>query len=186
MLPPQEQVPIAFLWVGRLVAYKRPLDYLGLARALPKARFWMVGSPTPHLAGDEAVIEAVLAEAEAIPNLELLPPRPYADLQGLMACAVASVNTAAFEGVSNVLLEGWSMGVPALVLNYDPDGIVDRHGLGAFAAGDRDAFIKSAEQLWRARHNRVATSQRCRTYVATHHSPDSIAREWAALLELEG
>ena len=33
----------AFLWVGRLVSYKRPLEYIALARALPEARFWMVG-----------------------------------------------------------------------------------------------------------------------------------------------
>lgn len=183
VFPTQDQEPIAFLWVGRLVAYKRPLEYIGLARALPEAKFWMVGSPTPHLTGDQTVIEAVLAEAESLPNLELLRPRPHLELQRLTARAVASVNTATLEGVSNVLLEGWSMGVPALVLNYDPDGVVERHGLGAFAAGDVDAFVQSAERLWRSRHDRLATSQRCRTYIATHHAPETIARQWAALLE---
>ncbi len=183
LAPAQEQGPVAFLWVGRLVAYKRPLEYIALARALPEARFWMVGVPTPHLAGDQMVIEAVLAQVRSVPNLELLTPRPHMELQRLMARAVASVNTAAFEGMSNALLEGWSMGVPALVLSYDPDGVLNRHGLGAFAAGDADRFAESARALWRTRHDRVELSERCRTYIATHHAPEIIAQQWAAVLD---
>jgi len=181
--PTQDEVPVAFLWVGRLVAYKRPLEYIALARALPEARFWMVGVPIPHVAGDQMVIEAVLAEARSVPNLELLTPQPHVELQRLMARAVALVNTAAFEGMSNVLLEGWSMGVPALVLSHDPDRVLTRHGLGAFAAGEADRLVESARELWRTRHDRVYLSQRCRTYIATQHAPEIIAQQWAALLE---
>ena len=156
LAPTQDEVPVAFLWVGRLVTYKRPLEYIALARALPQARFWMVGTPIPHLPGDQMVIEAVLAQARSVPNLELLTPRPHVELQRLMARAVASVNTADFEGMSNALLEGWSMGVPALVLSYDPGGVVTRHGLGAFAAGDADKFVESARELWQTRRDRVS------------------------------
>jgi glycosyltransferase involved in cell wall biosynthesis len=181
LAPAEDEVPVAFLWVGRLVAYKRPLEYIALARSLPLARFWMVGTPIPHLAGDEMVIDAVFSQARSVPNLELLTPRPHVELQRLMARAVASVNTAAFEGMSNALLEGWSMGVPALVLSYDPGGVVTRHGLGAFAAGDADRFVESARELWRTRQDRVNLSERCRTYIATHHAPEIIAQQWAAL-----
>ena len=41
----QSAVPEAFLWVGRFVTYKRPLEYVALARAMPEARFWMIGVP---------------------------------------------------------------------------------------------------------------------------------------------
>lgn len=179
----QGQVPLAFLWVGRLVAYKRPLDYIALAQALPEARFWMVGTPRPHIAGDEMVIEAVLAKARTTPNLELLAPRPHVELQRLMARAVASVNTAAFEGMPNALLEAWSIGVPALVLSHDPDGVINRHRIGAFAAGDTDRFIEAARELWRTRTDRLELSQRCRAYIATHHAPETVAQQWAALVE---
>ena len=181
LAPNQDEVPVAFLWVGRLVTYKRPLEYIALARALPQARFWMVGTPIPHLPGDQMVIEAVLAQARSVPNLELLTPRPHVELQRLMARAVASVNTADFEGMSNALLEGWSMGVPALVLSYDPGGVVTRHGLGAFAAGDADRFVESARELWQTRRDRVSVAERCRTYIATHHAPEIIAQQWAEL-----
>jgi glycosyltransferase involved in cell wall biosynthesis len=36
--------PQAFLWVGRLVPYKRPLEYLQLARSVPEARSGWLGS----------------------------------------------------------------------------------------------------------------------------------------------
>ena len=104
---PQAALPEAFLWVGRLVSYKRPLEYVELARALPGARFWMLGVPTPHHKEDRLVAEAVMERAATVPNLELLAPRPHKDVQPLMARAVASVNTAEYEGMPNVLLEAW-------------------------------------------------------------------------------
>jgi hypothetical protein len=49
---PRSVEPDAFLWIARLVWYKRPLEYIELARAVPEATFRMVGVRVP-LAGDE-------------------------------------------------------------------------------------------------------------------------------------
>jgi glycosyltransferase involved in cell wall biosynthesis len=176
--------PEAFLWVGRLVSYKRPLEYIALARAVPEARFWMVGVPTPHIESDQCVIDEVPKEAQGIANLELLPPRPHGELQSLMARAVASVNTADFEGMPNVLLEAWRLGVPALVLFHDPDGVVSRYGLGEFADGSWERFVAQARELWRARHDRADTADRCRGYVHAQHAPEAVTRRWLGVLEI--
>ena len=42
---PRIEKPEAFLWAGRVVSYKRPLEFVELARAVPEARFWMLGVP---------------------------------------------------------------------------------------------------------------------------------------------
>ena len=44
----RDHAPEAFLWIGRLVWYKRPPAFVELARALPEAKFWMVGVPAVH------------------------------------------------------------------------------------------------------------------------------------------
>lgn len=179
---PQRQTPEAFLWVGRLVSYKRPLDYVALARAVPEARFWMVGVPAP-MASEHAMAEAVRTAAATVPNLELLEPRPRVGIEALMDCSVASVNTADFEGMPNVLLEAWSRGVPALVLRHDPDDVVTRHGLGGFADGSPTALVELAREQWSRRSERGELARRCRTYIASYHAPEVVAAQWRAVID---
>ena len=180
----QTAPPQAFLWVGRLVPYKRPLEYVALARAIPEARFWMIGVPPPR--DDEAwIAERVAAEADALPNLDLLPPRPRSEVEDLMSRAVASVSTAEFEGMPNVLLEAWTRGVPALVLSHDPGGVVRTHQIGAFADGSHDRLVTLARELWARRtdaRHRSHLGGLCRAYIAANHSPDSVVGRWAEIL----
>ncbi len=177
--PPQHQAPLAFLWVGRLVWYKRPLEYVALARALPEARFWMVPVPSPTTHGHDAgLAETVGLQSKDVPNLDLLGPRSHSEIGRLMARAVASVNTADFEGMPNVLLEGWSRGVPALVLNHDPGGVVEKYGLGDFAEGSIERLIALARRQWHDRNDRRNVSERCRRYIQTYHAAELVAEQW--------
>jgi glycosyltransferase involved in cell wall biosynthesis len=179
----QHAVPTAFVWVGRLVSYKRPLDYVALARAVPEAQFWMVGVPARRTHGTEhEVARDVALQARGVPNLELLPPRPHSEIGALMARAVASVNTAEFEGMPNVLLEAWSCGVPALVLHHDPGRVVETHQLGGFASGSPDRLVELAREQWAHRASRAPLSQRCRRYVTTYHSPEVVVEQWLRVL----
>jgi glycosyltransferase involved in cell wall biosynthesis len=173
-------MPEAFLWVGRLTHYKRPEMFVELARALPDARFRMVGVPW----GDEG--ERIAADLRAysahLENLELLEPRPREDLLRLTDSAVAMVNTAEYEGMPNIFLEAWSRGVPALAMSHDPGGVVERHGLGGFAAGDPEKFARLARDLWSTRGDRAQLSQRCVTYIAQQHAPAVVAQRWMQAL----
>jgi glycosyltransferase involved in cell wall biosynthesis len=172
--------PEAFLWVGRLAAYKRPHAYLDLAESLPEARFRMVGVPSgadgPRLARELA------DRAGSLPNVELLEPRQREALAPLYDRAVAVVNTAEFEGMPNVFLEAWARGVPALALEHDPDGMIVREHLGAFAAGDPNALVAHARTLWQARGDSYELSERCIAHMRAHHSLAAVADRWVDLL----
>jgi glycosyltransferase involved in cell wall biosynthesis len=135
-------------------------------------------------ATDEAsrIKREVEAAVEELPNLCLFGDLPRPELMRLASRAVAMVSTSEFEGMSNVLLEGWARGVPALVFSYDSDGIVLRHGLGRVAGGSEEQFAQAAHELWSGRHSRQELSQRCREYVEEHHAPERIAEQWAAVL----
>ncbi len=182
---PRQVEPEAFLWIGRVVWYKRPLEYIELARSLPNARFWMVPVPVPYTEGGRELHEELKREAARLPNLELLAPMPRARLLEHIDRCVAVVNTSDFEGMPNVFLEGWSRGVPALALTHDPDGVIARHGLGAFAQGSRTTLAELAAGLWDGRRDQHELAGRCRVYMDEHHSYDAIGARWHDALGLE-
>jgi glycosyltransferase involved in cell wall biosynthesis len=180
--PRRDAAPEAFLWIARLVTYKRPLAYVELARAVPEAKFWMIAPiDDPPDRGLERRLHEAAAETA---NLELLPPRPRPALLELIERAVAVVNTADFEGMPNILLEGWSRGVPALAMTHDPDGVIERHGLGCFAQGSLERLAIDARQLWETRGEQAAVAERCRRYVRDHHSPEVVAAQWQEAIGL--
>jgi glycosyltransferase involved in cell wall biosynthesis len=172
----------AFLWIGRLTHYKRPEAFVALARAVPEASFRMV--VVPYGEEGQRIDTQLRAEAAQLGNLEVLDPRPRPELMDLVNHSIAIVNTAEYEGMPNIFLEGWSRGVPALALSHDPDGVIVRHGLGGFGDGDPDAFAQLARHLWASRADREDIARRCLGYIAAEHAPSVIAERWASVLGL--
>jgi glycosyltransferase involved in cell wall biosynthesis len=173
----------AFVWIGRLVHYKRPLEFIELARSLPAARFRMVGVPVPH-AGAARLHEEIARAANDVPNLEILNPMPRNELVDVIARAVAIVNTSDFEGMPNVFLEGWARGVPALALSHDPDGVIERERIGGFARGSTDRLREITEEMWEGRSDGEELSQRCRDYIRRKHSSKTVASAWKRTLSV--
>jgi glycosyltransferase involved in cell wall biosynthesis len=178
--------PTAFLWIGRLVDSKQPVEFIELARRLPEAQFWMVGVPMPDGEQSARFVDRMRREAAALPNLIIQSPRPRPALMELVDQAVAVVNTSqeGAEGMPNIFLEGWARGVPALSLSHDPDGLIQQRELGGFASGSRDRLAELAAALWRNRADRKSLSLRCRSYVEANHAPDVVARQWLEVLSI--
>ena len=181
--PPQAQSspPEAFIWIGSLVEHKQPLAFVALARAVPEAQFWMV--PVPRESSGSSELAAALDRAAAgVGNLRPLPPRHHAELAPLYERAVAVVSTSRSEGMPNVFMEGWSRGVPALSLTHDPDGVITREAVGAFADGSPIRMATLARSMWQRRDDRDALAQRCRAYVAGEHALQDVADAWEEAL----
>jgi glycosyltransferase involved in cell wall biosynthesis len=166
----------AFLWVSRLVDYKRPLLYADLAEAVPEATFWMVPVQTAD-AAYEPTLAQLRERAAGLENFELLPQRSHGALQELIGSAVAMVNTSSYEGMPNAWLEGWARGVPALTLSFDPDERIARHDLGVAAGGSWDDFVAGARRLWERRADRAGLSDGVRAYVRDVHGRQ-VADRW--------
>lgn len=179
-MSPAQRPGKTFLWIGRIIDYKRPLEYVQLARELPEARFRMV--PSPVKTGHEIYAE-LLRHAEELPNLELLDLRPHGELMKLVAQAVAIVSTSRQEGMPNIFLEGWAAGVPALTLDFDPDDTIATRGIGAAAGGSWNRFVDAARRLWEARDAAQALSLASRAYIEEVHSIPAVAGRWSALIE---
>lgn len=172
----------AFLWVGRSAHYKRPEDFLRLAEALPEASFRMIVVPSDEQSAEGSDLRE---RAAALGNVEWVDPRPHDELLALMESAVAVVNTSDYEGMPNTFLEGWARGVPALSLRHDPDGVIERERLGAFAGGDFGRFVAAARDLWDGRDEPGPTGERCRAYIAANHDADVVLAQWEDALGLD-
>jgi glycosyltransferase involved in cell wall biosynthesis len=173
------QRPDSFLWFSRVAPYKQPMLYVDLARAVPDARFLMIPVPDDPRFPEFAAIRAA---APTVPNLELLDPVPRERLLGLIARAAAVVNTSSYEGMPNAFLEAWAHGVPVLTLQFDPDAVVARNGLGISAGGSWERFVEGARRLWEGRGRREELAGRVRTYVATVHSIEAVGTLWSDLI----
>jgi glycosyltransferase involved in cell wall biosynthesis len=172
---PRTLTPDAFLWIGRTTLYKRLDVFLDLAERLPEARFQAVVVPAPGTPEIDARLESART---TLANLEVLEPRPRAELVPLIERAVSIVSTSDFEGMPNVFLEGWARGVPALVYAHDPDDVVARHGLGASAGGSFERLVELARAQWAGRADQAEMAARCLAYLRAHHSEAAVAERW--------
>jgi glycosyltransferase involved in cell wall biosynthesis len=172
--PPRTAEPEALLWIGRLAPYKRPSDFVELARRLDHIPFWMIATPSSL----DTDLSARVARAAECPNLTQLPPSSRETLQSLIERAVAIVNTSEYEGMPNVFLEGWARGVPAMALHHDPDGVISRYGLGWYAEGDFERLVSAATEAWEQRGNQQRVAARCREYVTGRHGIATVTSQW--------
>jgi glycosyltransferase involved in cell wall biosynthesis len=171
---------LAFVWIGRLVDYKRPLDFVRLAEEVPEGQFRMVCMET--VGTDRELRAAIHSRADRLANLEILGSRPPDQLLQLIERSVAVVSTSDAEGMPNVFLEAWSRGTPVLTLRFDPDGIVRSRLLGVAAMGEWADFVNGARSLLADAGLRARIAENALRYVSEVHSPEAVASRWSELV----
>ncbi|HKA39381.1 MAG TPA: glycosyltransferase family 4 protein [Burkholderiales bacterium] len=160
---------IDVLWVGNIRQVKRPDRMLALAASVPQAKIHMVGGPLP---GEKALFREVGRAAAASANVTFHGRLSYWDTNELYARARLLANTSDVEGFPNSYLQAWIRGVPVVAL-IDPDGVIEREGLGVAArssAGMLDAIRKllGDPAAWQA------ASDRCRAFMAREYGEDQV------------
>jgi glycosyltransferase involved in cell wall biosynthesis len=149
-----------------------------LAAQLPEVRIHMVGGPLP---GEGALYERVRREAARSPNLTFHGRLAYQDASAMYSRARLLVNTSEVEGFPNVYLQSWIHGVP-VVTYLDPDGVIQRKGLGAVAESPlrmRDAVL----QLLGDGSALAEMSARCRDFMAQEFAEERILAPYLAAFE---
>jgi glycosyltransferase involved in cell wall biosynthesis len=71
----------------------------------------------------------IKAKASKLPNVKIHGPVPRNEIASFLDRAFCLCSTSDTEGFPNTYLEAWSAGVP-VVATFDPDGIIERAGLG--------------------------------------------------------
>ncbi|MBI4613777.1 MAG: glycosyltransferase family 4 protein [Planctomycetes bacterium] len=160
------------LWVGALdSAKKRPELLLSLARSLPGRTFRVVGG------GEPDAVRSFREKMHGLANVEFVGPVAWERVLEFYRESDLVVTTSAHEGFSNVLLEGWSCGVPSVSLEHDPDGTIERFGLGA-RSGSVPAMREDIERLLGSPDRYERASAAAIDYVRRHHAPEAAAEAY--------
>ncbi len=170
---------IDVLWINNLRQFKRPDRFVELARRMPKRNFVMIGGPQP---GAMELFDDIKKQAASIPNLSFVGQVAYHDVNEFYARARIFVNTSEMEGFPNSYLQAWVRGTP-LVAFFDPDGVIERTGLGAVPTC-MDEMAQATERLLTDNDTWQKTNERCLSFMAEHFADEHILRPYLAALDL--
>lgn len=131
--PPEAAAEQRVVWVGRLSKEKRPDWLLEVARACPAVQFDVIGQANRGTDYADRFLEG----ADGLDNVHVRGVVQHQDLFEFYRNASLLICTSAYEGLPNVFLEAWSMGLPT-VTSFDPGGIVATNDIGHVGTSPED------------------------------------------------
>jgi len=131
------QLPVSereyILWVSKIRALKRPMQFIRLAEAFPDEKFVMIGGPKKR---DPDLFNKIEKEARKVDNLDFLGFQTLETTERYFDKCKVFVSTSKYEGFPNTFLQAWSRGVT--VISYvDPDNIIKNNNLGLVVGSER-------------------------------------------------
>jgi len=177
---PDKHTPALILWVATIRPPKQAELFLELAKAIPEAKFQMIGGPA---LGEERYFALIQEAAHSIPNLDFLGFIPQYKIGAYFAKAGIFVNTSIMEGFPNTFLEAWSAYAPVVSLNSDPDEIICRYELGCHSK-NFNQMVDDVRMLLKNQGLKDEMGRNGRRYVEEQHDIQKIAAQYVALFQL--
>lgn len=166
------------LWVSNIRSVKRADRILALAAKLPGFMIHMVGGSLP---GEESLFRHVKQAAATRPNVTFYGRLPYRAANALYDRAKVLVNTSDVEGFPNSYLQAWIRGVPVVTL-IDPDGVIEREGLGV-AVKSPERIADAVRHLLGDAATWRAASDRCRAFMEREYGEGKVLAPYLAAFE---
>lgn len=167
------------VWVGNVHREGRSrkglAELVGLAERTRELSFAVAG----HFSSEAA--DASLARLDALPHVTVYGALSHDETLALIARSRVVINTSAWEGLSNVMLEGWSLYRPTVSLNVDPNGTLSSGELGVWAGGELDRMAEMVTGLVANEAARREMGERCAAYVRRTHGADAVCAQYEAL-----
>lgn len=135
--PSQKKIKRQFiLWVGRDDDWKRPLDFIKLARKLPQEQFTMICRP-----GNLRFSPPPLS------NLKFIPTVPANKIMAYFRRAKLLVNTSVAEGWPNTFLQAGATKTPVITDNVNPDSYLNKYGCGVIGYNQLKQLLNQPVRL---------------------------------------
>jgi glycosyltransferase involved in cell wall biosynthesis len=168
-------------WIANLKAAKRPEMCIGLARQLLPCGIdlVMVGRIV------DPKYQWLDQPAKTSANLHYLGSRSPEEVNGILARSLALVHTCMPEGYPNIFIQAWQQGIPTVSLEFDPGGIIEKHGLGYVSGGDEQQFHRDVLKIVADAKLARQIGQSAKHYAREHCAPKgNIAKLEAFLAEI--
>lgn len=171
--------PPVVLWAGTIKPeWKQPGLFLKLARAIPDAKFQMVGGS----GSNRQFYDEIKKEAKLIPNLEFTGFVPYPEINNYFNSASILVNTSTVEGFSNTFLQAWAGYTPVVSLITDPDEIICKYKLG-FHSRTFEQMVIDVKNLLKDNELREEMGMNGRRHVEKEHDLRKIVEKYTEVFE---
>jgi glycosyltransferase involved in cell wall biosynthesis len=164
------------LWLGRLMPEKRFEWLLEAARRCPEIQFNVAGTPNQP----SGYAAELMATAASIPNVKVHGRMSRPELNKLFQTCTLLCCTSKLEGFPTTFLEAWSCGMP-VVTTFDPDGLVQRNGLGRVAVTVEE--VVAHLQSLPGSNEYSAMSAAVKKYYVDNHSVAAISRRFRTAFE---
>ena len=179
-MKPHSQRRLSVAWVATLRRHKRPDILIDIARRAPDVRFIVCGGPSTHRTPprySEQMIDALIQ----LPNVDYRGSVPPEQADQVIADAALLLCTSDIEGFPNTFTQAWSNGTPIVTVKVDPEGLIEKQGLGAVsrtidgAVGDITTLLASVDR-------REDIALRARRHISDNHNPTTVVRIFADAL----
>lgn len=125
------------VWVGNLKQHKHPEDYIRLAEELDDSGvdFLLVGKI------QQSAYQYLEDSSNTPSNFYYLGSKGILETNGVIKNSLMLIHTCEPEGFPNVFLQAWGFKKPVLSMQFDPEQILAKHGLGAHS-GSFEQLVK--------------------------------------------
>lgn len=172
--PPHANRKGYIAWVGTLRQPKRADLLIEIARKLPETQFIVCGGTSTFQVSEEYGQQIVTA-LNSLPNVKYLGKVEPIETQKIMAEANLLLSTSDGEGFPNTFLEAWFCGTPVVSLTIDPDGVIQRKGLGK-VPGNLEQAIAAIKNLMASPGLRDEIAIRTRQHVHVNHGEADVLK----------
>lgn len=166
--------PVNVLFVGWMLEAKGVRELLEAARALPNARFTLIGAEDPEF------LASVRGELEALADrVRRIPPRPREEVLALYSEADVFVLPTWREGFPNVVLEAMGAALPVVAtpVGAIPEAVRDGEEGFLVPVQDAVALTEALRRLIDDRELRLAMGRRARERAERVFSIDAVTQQ---------
>ncbi|MBL7996236.1 glycosyltransferase family 4 protein [bacterium] len=168
----KDNPPIVF-WIAHAGRRKRLELFIELAKRLQgkPIQFQFAGT-IPH----EQYKDEIFSQMKELTNIQYIGPLSWSESNRMFGKASVFVNTTMpdREGFPNTYIQAWLNETPVVTLNYDPDGIIEKNGLG-FHSRSFDQLVIDVLQLVESEELRRKMGVNARAYAIENHNIEKSA-----------
>jgi len=174
---PKKAKPPIVLWVGAMAEVKQPELFVRLSKAIPEARFQMIGGHS----GNPELYDKIKESSKRISNFEYLGVIPFDEINEYFSRASILVNSSMFEAYPPyAAMQAWMNNTPVVSLGDNSDEVMCRHNMG-FHSKTFNQLVEDVKILLKDEALREEMGVNGRRYIESEHDLTHIVREYIEL-----
>lgn len=169
------------VWVANIKEQKQPEKFIDLARVIERKHsnidFFMIGNIQ-----DKKYLPLLSKAEKEIKKFKYLGGKTPNEVNAILNKSLFLVHTCKPEGFGNNFIQAWLQEKPTISLEFDPNGFIEKEGLGYFS-GNFENLVRQADELIQNQQLRNTMGKKAKTFAQKNFSVDVMVNKVEALLK---